>query len=104
MARAKGNDAYDLDGVSSVDGTNSEAPLPYPMGLGNSDMDGIESVEGDASLTYKGDSAWPSGGKPVSMDSVTEIPGGQDYHRVADQNTWGANCVPQPPGYDPLKK
>lgn len=93
MARAKGNEPYNLDGILNIEQRPRYQELSqYPLGKGNTDLDGIESVEANSSLTWYGDDAFPRG-KTISMDAVTEIPGGNTTHEQAIQNTFGANCL-----------
>ena len=67
---------YDLDGVANVS-SHQQAPLSsFPMGKGNTDLDGVESVEDSASITYKPDDAYGRGAS-VQLDATTGLPMGE---------------------------
>lgn len=74
---AKHDEKYNLDGVANVETDNSMAPISfYPTGKGNHDLDGVESVQDSASLTYKPDDAFGQG-PAVQLDAVTGLPMGE---------------------------
>jgi len=96
MARAKGGDAYSLDDVSNVPGTPSQSDMPYPMGKGDTGLDGVESVDTDAGMTYKGDEAFPTGAR-VPLNAVTELPEGKGAETPKGE---GANVETWPKAFE----
>ena len=74
---AKFSDKYDLDGVANVEAKEEMAPISFfPTGKGSHDLDGVESVQDSASLTYKPDDAFGKGA-PVQLDATTGLPMGE---------------------------
>lgn len=68
---------YDLDGVANVETSNSMAPLSFfPTGKGDHSLDGVESVQDSASLTYKPEDFMGSGAR-VQLDATTGLPMGE---------------------------
>lgn len=68
------NDKYDLDGVSSVDCSRKEAPIPYGTGKGDTSLDDVESTSTDASLRFTPDKSQRPG-PAVDLDAVTSVDG-----------------------------
>lgn len=70
-----GKEAYNLDNVSNIPETPKISELVYPMGKGDTSLDGVESVKCSSGMTYKPEDAWPMGNK-VPMDATTDLPFG----------------------------
>ena len=71
------SEKYNLDNVANVESGDTPAPLSwFPENKGNSQMDGVISVDTDAKLTYKADDAFPSGARVV-LDATTDLPMGE---------------------------
>ena len=86
MAKTTGGDAYNLDGVANIESTTGMTQLSggvYPMNKGNEQMDGIISVDTDASMTYTPDDAFPTG-PAVPLDAVTGLPFGTGAEKRYD--------------------
>jgi hypothetical protein len=99
---AKPGADYSMDNVSSL--TPSDKPVgpegAFPMGKGNTDMDGVESVEANSSLTYKSDQIFSENfGPPIEMDAVTELPNAKRIKPAYSGEGTGDVCD-KPPGYD----
>lgn len=74
---AKFSDKYDLDGVMNIESKEEMAPVSFfPTGKGNHDLDGVESVQDSASLTYKPDDAFGQGPR-VQLDATAGLPMGE---------------------------
>jgi hypothetical protein len=76
MGFTKDPKAYDLDGVANVEHEGQKWGSQFPTGKGDTQLDGVISVDTDAHMTYEADDAFP-GGKKVELTATTDLPMGE---------------------------
>lgn len=100
MAKKDAN--YSMDDVSSVDCSSTPAGMEgkYPTGKGDTEMDGVISVDTAVELTHDSSGIFAENfGPPVPMDAVTELPGAKRPKPFYSGNGSGT-IGPKPPGFD----